>query len=553
MFCYQCEQTDRTREQLGCAALKANCGKDDKTAALQDLLVHACYGVAQYARRSRQLGAPDRTAAAFVTRALFGTLTNVNFDAERFVALLAEADEVRERARGRYEQALREQGLAPSQLSGPAALALASGLEALAAQGRTVPVDAGQEALGPDIVGLRNLNLYGLKGICAYAYHAGALGYSSDELDGGIEAALDFLADGPADAGTLLDYSLSLGHLNLKAMSLLDEANTDTFGHPVPTAVRVGPIPGKAVLVSGHDLADLRAVLEATAGTGVNVYTHGELLPAHGYPGLHKYGHLVGNYGGAWQDQQADFVAFPGPVVMTSNCLIQPRRAYQDRVFTMGPVGWPGVEHISADELGRVVASALAGPGFAVKGADDTITVGFARKSVLDVAGSVVDAVKSGAISRFLLIGGCDGAAPGRGYFAEVADQAPGDTVVLTLGCGKFRFNRHEFGDIGGIPRLLDIGQCNDAYSAVQIATALAGAFECGVNDLPLSFFVSWFEQKAVAVLLSLLALGVRNIRLGPTLPAFLTPAAIEVLVDKFALKPALDPAADLAAAMAGH
>ena len=319
-----------------------------------------------------------------------------------------------------------------------------------------------------------------------------------------------------------------------------------------PSSVRVTPLIGKAVVVSGHDLHDLAAILEATAGTGINVYTHGELLPAHGYPELHKYSHLAGNYGGAWQDQQRDFTAFPGPIVMTSNCLIEPQPAYRNRIFTVGPVGWPGVRHLETADLSLVVKAALSLPGFSVDVPSETVTTGFAHSAVLSVADKVIEAVKAGDIKRFLLIGGCDGAAPGRNYYTDVAEHAPADTVVMTLGCNKYRFNSHDFGDIGGIPRLLDVGQCNDSYSAIQIALALADAFDCGVNDLPLSLFVSWFEQKAAAVLLTLLSLGIRNIRLGPTLPAFLTPAVVDILVEKFALKPNGDPAQDLADAMAG-
>jgi hydroxylamine reductase len=553
VFCYQCEQTDRTNEQAGCSTVRGNCGKDEPTAALQDLLVHVCYGIGQYAAKARELGAADAESADFASLAMFTTLTNVNFNPTRFVTFLADAAAARDRAKERYETAARAQGIEPEVLGGPASLQLSSGLNALVAQGGLVGVDLGLDVLGADVVGLRNLNLYGLKGVCAYTHHANVLGYRNDEVDAGIEAALAFLGDPPTEIGPLLDHALRLGHLNLKVMELLDEANTGTFGHPEPTAVRTTPITGKAILVSGHDLGDLRAILEATAGSGVNVYTHGELLPAHGYPGLKKYPHLAGNYGGAWQDQQREFAAFPGPIVMTSNCIIEPGPSYKQRIFTTGPVGWPGVRHLELGQLGVLVKAAQALPGFAADGAKETVTVGFGRDAVLGVAGAVIDAVKAGDIRRFLLIGGCDGAAPGRNYFTDVADQAPDDTVLLTLGCNKFRFNQHEFGDIGGIPRLLDIGQCNDTYSAIQIATALAGAFDCGVNDLPLSLFVSWFEQKAAAVLLSLLALGIRNIRLGPTLPAFLTPAAVGVLVDAFALKPIGDATEDLAAAMAGN
>jgi hydroxylamine reductase len=334
-------------------------------------------------------------------------------------------------------------------------------------------------------------------------------------------------------------------------MEALDAANTGTYGAPTPTPVRITPVEGKAILVSGHDLRDLHAILEATKDTGINVYTHGEMLPAHGYPKLHAYSHLAGNYGTAWQNQQTEFAAFPGPIVMTSNCLIEPQPLYRNRIFTAGPVGWPGLRHIADGDFSPVVQAAKALPGFTRTEPERTVTTGFGREAVLGAAEQVIGAVKAGAIRHFFLIGGCDGAAPGRNYYTEFAEQAPDDTVVLTLGCGKYRFNTHEFGTIGGLPRMLDIGQCNDAYSALVIAQALAGAFECGVNDLPLSLVVSWFEQKAAAVFLTLLALGVRNVRLGPTLPGFLTPALLDILVNRFGVRPITSAEADIADALA--
>ncbi len=559
MFCYQCEQTDRTPQAdrpnllaFGCAATKGNCGKDATTAALQDVLVHVDLGIGQYAQKLRELGSPEPQFAAHASFDLFTTLTNVNFNATRFMSLIAEAVEVRDRAKSAYEAAARAAGNEPETLTGAAQFVPANKISEVVAQAAEVGVDADLDTLGADIIGLRNLNLYGLKGVCAYAHHAHVLGYRTDDTDAGIENGLAFLAGGPTEADALLGHALELGNVNLKVMEMLDAANTGSFGTPVPTPVRVTPVPGKAVLVSGHDLHDLNKVLEVTAGTGINVYTHGELLPAHGYPELHKHSHLAGNYGGAWQDQHRDFTAFPGPIVMTSNCLIEPQPAYRNRIFTLGPVGWPGVRHLDAGDLSLVVKAAQQLPGFTEETTEETVTTGFGHGAVMSVADKVIDAVKAGDIKRFLLIGGCDGAAPGRNYYTDVADHAPSDTVLMTLGCNKYRFNDHDFGDIGGIPRLLDVGQCNDSYSAIQIALALANAFDCGVNELPLSMFVSWFEQKAAAVLLTLLSLGIRNIRLGPTLPAFLTPAVVDILVDKFALKPIGDPAEDLAAAMAG-
>ena len=555
MFCYQCEQTDRSGALPGCATTRGVCGKDETTADLQDLLVHALKGIGQYATRARALGAPDDEAAAFVLFGMFTTLTNVNFTATRFVALLAEAAAVRDRVRARYLDACAATGTTPEELTGAAAWVPAEGTDGLLAQAAEHGINLGLPAVGPDVVAARALNLYGLKGVCAYAHHAAVLGATSAEVFDGVEKALDHLAGDPTDLDGLLAHALGLGALNLKVMELLDAANTGTFGHPAPRAVRVTPKAGKALLVSGHDLRDLASILEATAGTGINVYTHGELLPAHAYPELAKYPHLAGNIGGAWQDQQQDFAGFPGAIVMTSNCIVEPLLAYRQRIFTTGPVGWPGVRHLADHDWTPAIRAASALPGFAQDAPEETITIGFGHEAVLGVAGDVVGAVKAGAIKHFFLVGGCDGALPGRNYYTKVAEGAPDDAVVLTLGCAKYRFNRHDFGTVPGapgLPRLLDIGQCNDSYSAVRIALALAEAFECGVNDLPLSLVLSWFEQKAVAVLLTLLALGIKGIKVGPTLPAFLTPTLLQVLVERFQIAPIGEPAADLEAALAG-
>lgn len=551
MYCYQCEQTDRTGARPGCASAKGNCGKDATTADLQDLLVHAVKGVAQYGAIARAAGKPDRDADRFVLYAIFTTLTNVNFHAARFVTLLREAAQTRDRVKAACEAHARAAGTIVPAPQGPATWQPAADLTGLLEQAASVGVDKGLDTVGADIVGLRALVLYGLKGVCAYAHHARVLGYERDDIYEGVEAALAFLASDPDDVNALLTQALELGRLNLTVMELLDSANTGRFGAQQPTAVRVSPVAGKAILVSGHDLGDLHALLEQTAGTGIHVYTHGEMLPAHAYPMLKAFPHLVGNYGGAWQDQQSDFAHFPGPILMTSNCIIEPMPQYRQRIFTTGPVGWPGVRHLEHHDFSMLIRAAQALPGFPATAPEETITVGFGRHAVLGVADQVVEAVKAGQIRHFFLIGGCDGAAPGRNYYTEFAEQAPGDTVVMTLGCNKYRFNRHAFGDIGGIPRLLDVGQCNDSYSAIRIATALADAFECGVNDLPLSLVISWFEQKAAAVLLTLLALGLRNIRLGPTLPAFITPGVLAVLVEQFGIQPIGDAGSDLAASLA--
>jgi hydroxylamine reductase len=550
MFCYQCEQTTRTDSGNGCASAKGVCGKDQVTADLQDLLIYGIKGIAQYARRARAFGISDREADGFILYAMFTTLTNVNFNPARFIAMIQEAARLRDRIKARYEEAAREPGTAPEVLDGPAAWQPVDDMDGLLMLAASAAVNAGREQVGDDIIGLRAMILYGLKGVAAYAHHAHVLGYDSDELYARFEEILDFLAGEPTDAEALVNQALAVGQLNLKALELLDAANTGSFGHPEPTSVRMTPVKGKAILVSGHDLKDLAALLEQTKGMGINVYTHGELLPAHAYPKLRAYPHLVGNYGGAWQDQTREFAEFPGAILMTSNCLIEPHPRYRQRIFTAGPVGWPGVRHIANGDFSAVIQAALAFPGFQEDAPEQTVTVGFGRNTVLGVADQVIDAVKSGAIRHFFLIGGCDGAAPGRNYYTDLADRVPEDSVILTLGCGKYRFNRHEFGTIGGIPRLLDIGQCNDAYSAIQIASALAGAFNCGVNDLPLSLMVSWFEQKAVAVLLTLLSLGIRAIRLGPSLPAFLTPALLEQLSARFDLKPITTAEADIEAAL---
>jgi hydroxylamine reductase len=549
MFCYQCEQTAKGS---GCT-MHGVCGKDPEVAALQDLLVHACKGISMYAHRANQLGATDGEAAAFVHEALFATLTNVDFDAARFQDLLQQAAVQRDQAKARYEQAAQQAGQTPEELTGPAAWQPAADLDGLIRQGEDVSIETRIERYGEDVTGLQELIVYGVKGAASYADHARILGKTNGEVDAMTHELLDFVASESTDVDALLPNALRAGELNLKAMELLDAANTGTYGHPEPTPVRVSPVKGKAIVVSGHDLKDLKMLLEQTEGKGINVYTHGEMLPCHGYPELKKYDHLVGNYGSAWQRQQREFADFPGAILMTTNCLMKPQGSYQDRVFTSGVVGWPDVSHIPADADGQkdfspVIEAALAAPGFTEDAEEQTITVGFGRNAVLGVADKVIEAVKGGDIRHFFLIGGCDGAKPGRNYYTELAQAVPDDCVILTLACGKYRFNKLEFGDIGGIPRLLDVGQCNDAYSAIQIASALADAFDTDVNGLPLSLVLSWYEQKAVAILLSLLHLGVQDMRLGPSLPAFVTEPVLNVLVETFGVKPVSTPQEDLQA-----
>lgn len=547
MFCYQCEQTAKG---TGCTDLGV-CGKDETTADLQDLLLHATKGVAQYAHRARSLGVSDPEIDRFVTEALFTTVTNVNFDPDRLAEMLHHAVDVRERAQRLYESACHSAGRNIEQLKGPATWVPAKDVAGLVEQGRAVSILRRRERLGADVTGLQELLTYGVKGTAAYVYHAAELGVGLGGAVAFFHEALDVLTRSDLSANDLVGLCLRCGEVNLKVMEGLDGVHTRTYGHPTPTRVRVEPVAGKAIAVSGHDLKDLEELLKQTAGRGINVYTHGEMLPAHGYPKLKAWPHLVGNYGGAWQDQKREFAEFPGAILMTTNCIQEPQPSYRDRIFTCGLVAWPGVRHIGNRNFGPVIDAALKAPGFAKDGADHQITVGFGHEAVMSVADRVIEAVKTGAIRRFFLIGGCDGAKRGRDYYTQLAESVPSDCVILTLACGKYRFNKLDFGQIGGIPRLLDLGQCNDAYSAIKIAGALAGAFNCGVNDLPLSLILSWYEQKAVCILLTLLHLGIRNIRIGPSLPAFITPPVLKVLSDNFNLMPITTPEKDLESILA--
>lgn len=549
MFCYQCEQAGRGG--TGCI-LSGVCGKDPAVAALQDLLVHAAQGISQYASRARTLGVRDRTADVFVTEALFTTVTNVNFDAERLVEMLRQAAAIRDAMKARYEAACAQSGRQPEKLTGPAEWQPAADMHHLVKQGHHVIPTVRKKQFGEDIAGLQDLLLFGVKGTAAYADHALILDREDDSVFAFFHDALNYLTLPNPQVGDLLGWNLRCGEVNLKVMEMLDAANTGSYGNPVPTPVRMTAVQGKAILVSGHDLKDLAELLKQTEGKGINVYTHGEMLPAHGYPELKKHKHLVGNYGGAWQDQQKEFANFPGAILMTTNCIQEPRHHYKERIFTSGLVAWPGVTHIADGNFKPVIEAALAAPGFTADEPEQLSVVGFGHNAILGVADKVIDAVKAGAIKRFFLIGGCDGAKAGRNYYTEFAEAVPADCVILTLACGKFRFNRLDFGTIGGLPRLLDCGQCNDAYTAIKVAGALAGAFNCGVNDLPLSLVLSWYEQKAVCILLTLLHLGIKNIRLGPSLPAFVTPAVLNVLVEKFGIKPITSVERDMEAALAG-
>jgi hydroxylamine reductase len=538
MFCRQCEQTSGGK---GCT-VSGVCGKKPETAALQDLLTHAMIGIGHHAHALRSKGLGDPEADRFLMRGLFTTVTNVNFDPETLKDILFEASSVLARVSARRD------GAAPDSLPEEARWKPSPTLEGLIDQGEKAGIV--KSGLDFDAQSLRELALYGLRGMAAYAHHASRLGREREDVSAFFSKGLAALSDRSLGAGPWLDLVLELGRVNLECLRMLDEAHVSRFGHPMPTKVSLGARKGPALLVSGHDLLDLEDILRKTEGTGVSVYTHGEMLPAHGYPALNKHPHLAGHYGGAWQNQRAEFAAFPGPIVMTTNCVQQPLASTLGRLFTTGLVRWPGAVHIKdgpdGKDFGPVVAKALELGGFAEEAPGKSILAGFARNAILGHAGRIVELVRSGKIRRFFLIGGCDGAKPGRDYFTRLAESLPPDCVVLTLACGKFRFNTLDFGDIDGIPRLLDCGQCNDAYSAIAVAGELAKAFGCSVNDLPLSLVLSWYEQKAVCILISLLSLGIKNIRLGPSLPAFVSPNVLKTLAEKFSIKPTGTASGDL-------
>lgn len=535
MFCYQCEQTAKGK---GCTKLGV-CGKQPDVATLQDLLLYTVKGLSQVAVAGRKAGISDPEVNRYTCEAIFSTLTNVDFDPDRFVALIQQGVQLRDKLKSNVQ--------AGEFSEGPAVFAPADTKEGMVSQGESVGVMA-DENLDADIRSLRELLTYGVKGLAAYADHARILGQEDERVYAFIHEAMAATLDQSLGVDDLVGLALKCGEVNLRAMELLDNGNTGTYGHPVPTAVPLGAKKGKAILVSGHDLKDLELILKQSEGKGINVYTHGEMLPTHGYPELKKYTHFYGHYGTAWQNQAKEFAKFPGAIVMTTNCIQKPADSYKDNLFTTGLVGWPGLQHIADKDFTPVIEKALAMPGFEQDVAAKSVMVGFGRSAVMGVAGQVIDAVKSKAIRHFFLVGGCDGAKAGRNYYTEFVDQVPGDCVVLTLACGKFRFFDKDLGDIGGIPRLLDIGQCNDAYSAIKIAVALAEAFDCGVNDLPLSMILSWYEQKACVILLTLLHLGIKDIRLGPTLPAFISPNVLNVLVENFNIMPIGSPEEDLKA-----
>lgn len=518
MFCFQCEQT------AGCTGCKANagvCGKSASVANLQDKLTGALIGLAGIIHKNTVKPAPE--IWKLILEGLFTTITNVNFNPQTIEDLIRRVH------------------------------AQQKDLVSACPHSENTDYDmSGLWNTEEDIRSLKSLILFGIRGVAAYAYHAMVLGYTDESLNTFIARALSAIGE-DKDMNQLLPIVLEVGEYNLICMELLDKANTETFGHPAPTEVPLKIEKSPFIVVTGHDLLDLKLLLEQTAGKGINIYTHGEMLPAHAYPELKKYAHLKGNFGTAWQNQQKEFADIPAPILFTTNCLMPPKSSYADRVFTTEVVSYPEITHIGeAKDFSPVIKKALELGGYAedkqftgINGGTSVLT-GFGHKTVLGAADKVIDAVKSGAIRHFFLVGGCDGARPGRNYYTEFVQNTPADTVVLTLACGKYRFNDLNLGTIGGLPRLMDIGQCNDAYSAIKIALALADAFGCGVNDLPLSLVLSWYEQKAVCILLTLLHLGIKNILLGPTLPAFISPNILHFLVEKYNIAPITTPQEDL-------
>ena len=539
MFCYQCEQAAKG---VACT-VQGVCGKNPEVAALQDVLIYTLQGLSQVAVEGREVGVSDREVNVFTVKAAFSTLTNVDFDPERFIKLIRQGVDLRENLKAK----VRAKGGKGDFPPGPATFAPGADKAALLEQAESVGLKS-YPAADPDILSLKHTLLFGIKGVCAYTDHAQILGQEDDKVYAFIHEGLAATAAPDPGLNDMVGLCLKCGETNLRAIELLDAGNTGTYGHPVPTKVPLGQKKGKAIVVSGHDLLDLEEILKQSEGKGIYVYTHGEMLPCHGYPGLKKYPHFYGHFGTAWQNQAKEFAQFPGAILMTTNCLQRPGEVYADNLFTTGLVGWPGIKHIPDRNFKAVIDKALALPGFTEDVNGRFVNSGFARNTVMSVAGAVIEAVKNKHIRHFFLVGGCDGAKPTRNYYTEFVEKVPQDCIVLTLACGKFRFFDKQLGDIGGITRLLDIGQCNDAYSAVQIAVALAGAFGVGVNDLPLSIICSWYEQKAVAILLSLLYLGLKNIRLGPSLPAFITPNVLDVLVKNFNIMPISTPDEDLKA-----
>ncbi|WP_440250215.1 hydroxylamine reductase [Clostridium sp.] len=539
MFCYQCEQTAGGK---GCTKMGV-CGKTPEIAALQDLLIYQIKGISCYAKEIVEKGENvGKSIVTFIENSLFTTLTNVNFDADFHVEMLKESQRIKEKVRKQVGKIKNDTDHATYNLSETKSEMLEDAKKA------GIMYD---QKLDPDIRSLRQTIIYGLKGISAYGHQARELGYYDDQVDNFYIRALEATTDDTLSVEELIRWTMRTGDMSVAVMKKLDEANTTVYDNPSPHKVNVHIKKGPFIIVSGHDLKDLEMLLEQTEGKGINIYTHGEMIPSHGYPGLKKYPHLVGNFGSAWQNQQKEFDNIPGCILMTTNCLMRPRETYKDRIFTTSVVGWDGVKHIPKGKDGKkdfteIINKALELGGYEEDQEPHEILVGFGHNATLSNAETIVNAVKDGKIRHFFLIGGCDGARPGRSYYTEFAKMVPDDCIILTLACGKYRFNKLEFGEVAGLPRLLDVGQCNDAYSAVRIATALADAFGTDVNGLPLSLIISWYEQKAVADLLALLSLGIKGIFLGPTLPAFLSPNVLQYLIDTFNLRLISTPEDDL-------
>lgn len=539
MFCYQCEQTIGGK---GCTKA-GNCGKNSEVAALQDLLIYELKGIGFYGQKLLQKGIKIHDEIdKFIMDATFSTLTNVNFDPERFVGYLKRSQEIKDYLK-------KQLGDCKCKVPELVNYKLPNTKEEMLKDAEKTGIMYDQ-TLDADIRSLREMLIYGMKGMGAYGHHAHVLGYKDETVSNFFYKALAAVIDDKLTVDDLFNLTMEFGQVNLKCMELLDKANTESYGNPVPTEVCITNKKGPFIIVSGHDLKDLKELLEQTEGKGINIYTHGEMLPAHGYPELNKYPHLVGNFGGAWQDQQKEFDGIPGCILMTTNCLQKPRDSYKDRIFTTSIVGWPDISYIEEvngkKDFSLIINKALELGGFLEDEPEKKITVGFGHHAVLSNADKIIKAVNNGEIRHFFLIGGCDGARPGRNYFTEFAEKTPKDTIILTLACGKYRFNKLDLGKIGDFPRVLDVGQCNDSYGAIKIALALADAFNCEVNELPLSIILSWYEQKAVCILITLLSLGIKDIRLGPTLPAFITPNILQVLIDKFGIKPISTPDEDL-------
>ena len=551
MFCYQCEQTANGK---GCTRLGV-CGKTPEIANLQDLLIYQVKGISCYGKVLSELGHPiEKAVIAFIESVLFTTLTNVNFDAEVHVQLLQESQKIKDSLREKVSASEGSSNLHDSDYCSCHTAQAQYRLPSTKSEMLHDAPIAGimyDKSLDPDIRSLRQTILYGLKGISAYGHQARELGYCSDQVDSFYITALESLTDDRLTVEELIRMTMRTGEAAIEVMKVLDEANTSVYGNPSPHTVNVHIRKGPFIIVSGHDLKDLEMLLQQTEGTGINIYTHGEMLPSHGYEGLKKYPHIVGNFGGAWQDQQKQFDGIPGCILMTTNCLMRPRESYKDRIYSTNVVGWEGVKYIpkkpdGTKDFSEIIRHSLELGGFTQDVEPHEILVGFGHHATLSYADKIVQAVESGKLRHFFLIGGCDGARPGRNYYTDFAQLVPKDCMILTLACGKYRFNKMDFGEVAGLPRLLDIGQCNDVYSAIRIATALADAFNTDVNGLPLSLIISWYEQKAVADLLALLSLGIRNIYLGPELPAFLSPNVLQYLVDTFHLRKITNPEDDI-------